>query len=422
MRNKDHHLQPRGAKYSLRYDIPEDVKEFYPNYKSRTRSESLKTSDIKLARQLRDIRLRELEREWAELRRLKKKRTKKVETADTVEDPENAKIVLERLQDEFDQESMVYAHGIEQNDLIQAREEYAASSVGRELLLRIDIADGKKTMLQPACEEWLATKKKTTSVMYDYRKALDLLCEQYRTFEEIDHRTARLFLTDLLQGKAKPTVQKYCIAYKGVWRHTGRRFDMWSIGDMDSNIDTVVRKRWTDEEYINLLSTARTKGQRELWLAIRIAAYTGASVSGISGLEVRKSDDGLVSLYLPETKKAHRPRLIPCHEVISSDVMEWQKVSLKAQPLSKRFGKLKTPLGYGPEKVFHGFRHSVANKLDNAGVYRRNIRRLLGHKLDDITFDTYSSEGLSYSELKRTIDLIQWPDIKWDDQSGCLSQ
>lgn len=74
MRNKDHHLLKRGRKYSIRYDIPSDLRDCYPGILSRTVFEALGTSDKVEARKKRDQRLSELEQEWYSLRREKRGR------------------------------------------------------------------------------------------------------------------------------------------------------------------------------------------------------------------------------------------------------------------------------------------------------------------------------------------------------------
>ena len=76
MRSRDHHLQWRGSTWSIRYDIPADVAEFYPSNSSgrqRTRREALKTSDKGEARKRRDRILLEKDREWDRLRQQKKR-------------------------------------------------------------------------------------------------------------------------------------------------------------------------------------------------------------------------------------------------------------------------------------------------------------------------------------------------------------
>jgi integrase len=63
---------------------------------------------------------------------------------------------------------------------------------------------------------------------------------------------------------------------------------------------------------------------------------------------------------------------------------------------------------------YHSFRHSVANKLENARINSREIKRLLGHKIGNITFDTYSAEGLGYDVLEDVVGRIEWPDVNWE--------
>ena len=45
---------------------------------------------------------------------------------------------------------------------------------------------------------------------------IEVLVERFPNKEDITHRKARSFLAELLKGRAKATVQKYTIAYRGV--------------------------------------------------------------------------------------------------------------------------------------------------------------------------------------------------------------
>jgi hypothetical protein len=63
-------------------------------------------------------------------------------------------------------------------------------------------------------------------------------------------------------------------------------------------------------------------------------------------------------------------------------------------------------------KVFHSFRHSVAYKLENAGVMDREVQRMLGHKIGKISFDTYNAQGLGYEALSKVVAEIRWPAVE----------
>lgn len=180
---------------------------------------------------------------------------------------------------------------------------------------------------------------------------------------------------------------------------------------MAASKGSVVTVRWTEEEYQNLHSRALKKGQRDMWLAIRIAAHTGASASGLASLEIRDDEQGR-SVFLNETKRDHRPRVLPCHPEIYADVKEWQIHKLSSAALSRKFGRQKNELGYtGRDKTFHCFRNSCVYQLENAKVSDREIKRVMGHKLGSVTYDSYNMEGLSYDVMRDVIILLNWSEV-----------
>lgn len=425
MRNKDHHLLRRGQTYSLRYDIPTDLRECFPSMSGRTVFEALGTSDKVEARKRRDRRLRELEQDWYKLRQTKKRGTDASDVS-TLEgwaaqvsrggDGADIDSFYHVLSDAFGRmvEGTLRQRGIPLADFAayeQAAIELKASPDGARLARALEIAKGKATPISTIAAEWLKTKAHlNSSSLYTYKKALAVLQEDFQTVEEVSHRDAQNFIGKLLQSLNKRTVGQYLIAYRGVWKHLGRPdVSMWSTEGKASVKASTDVLPWSDEEYLELLEAADAKGYRDLWLAIRIAAHSGAAAQGLARLDVRDGPEGR-SIYLHETKKGHRPRLIPCHPEIHNDVVEWQsKYQMTERSLSRKFGRLKVSLGHGRDKVFHSFRHSVANKLENAQVMDREIQRLLGHKIGKISFDTYNAQGLNYAALSKVVSQIMWP-------------
>lgn len=426
MRTKNHHLKERNGRWSLRYSIPEDVRAAYPVAKARTQEESLGTKNVVEARKMRDERLAELCAEWDRLRNrvAEAKRTAPMRAGplDLVETERNKEAEIDHLLDEINERAMAYYeigfHESEREALRRARDIHAATPEGKEDTRRLNLLTGKWRLLRPLCDEWLSGQHKTKSVMYDYGRALDLLCEEFEAVEEVDHLKARRFLARLLSERKRPTVQKYTTPYRGVWEMLGLGTSCWRLKGIDTPNAATKRQPWADDEYLTLLKAAAAAGDRTMWLVVRIAAHTGASLQGLSRLEVRNEPKGCTSVYLHETKKEHRSRVIPCHPAILADVREWESMKIAAQPISKRFGRLKSRCGFGEEKVLHGFRHSVANRLERAGEHGHNIKRLLGHRLNDITFDIYSADGPSHEVLERAVGRLRWPELSWEEAGG----
>jgi hypothetical protein len=76
----------------------------------------------------------------------------------------------------------------------------------------------------------------------------------------------------------------------------------------------------------------------------------------------------------------------------------------------KRFGRLKTAAGFGPELVFHSIRKLVATQLEQAGVAESTAADLLGHDRRGATmsFGLYSG-GSSMEQKRAAIEKLVYP-------------
>lgn len=418
----------RGSRWHFKLRIPTDLHDLYAARASKFIEESLRTGDTAAARKLRDAKLRNYERLWAEMRLAKLRKRAKPEAAtgdywsddslllDTREDAQNASDYISALSDKIDRLAQPLAASGTLDDLNAARDEVISSGEGAGYWREIQVLKGSLTPLEPLCWEWFETKRgKAHKTQTEYRRAIAILLENFSCKEDIAQRNARRFLHELLTHNAKATVQKYTTAYRGIWRYHGwdRDSDMWSVREMDSGVDTIQVRGITDSDYLKFMEALRGTRKRKLWLAIRIAAYSGASRSGVCGVRLEDVDTAAPTLYLPETKKTWRTRRVPCHPEIVEDVAEWVRSPLADTTLTNEFTTLKQQLGYGRDTVYHSFRHSVANKLENARISSREIKRLLGHRIGNLTFDTYSAEGLEYEVLSDVVSKLRWPKVDW---------
>ena len=87
--------------------------------------------------------------------------------------------------------------------------------------------------------------------------------------------------------------------------------------------------------------------------------------------------------------------------------LSFNKYGDRSNAIGKRFGRLKTELGYGPDYVFHSLRRAFSTQLENAGVERTTVARLMGHELGDQTFGGYS-DGLHFEKFQNAIDNISY--------------
>jgi integrase len=75
--------------------------------------------------------------------------------------------------------------------------------------------------------------------------------------------------------------------------------------------------------------------------------------------------------------------------------------------LGKRFGRLKTRLGFGEGHVFHSIRRTVATLLENAGVPEGVSADILGHDKPTMTYGLYSG-GASLATKREAIEKLSY--------------
>ena len=74
----------------------------------------------------------------------------------------------------------------------------------------------------------------------------------------------------------------------------------------------------------------------------------------------------------------------------------------RSAAIGKRFGRAKTKLGFGRDKVFHSIRKTVATQLEGAGVPENITADILGHEKQTITYGIYSG-GTSLEQKTQAI-------------------
>jgi integrase len=83
--------------------------------------------------------------------------------------------------------------------------------------------------------------------------------------------------------------------------------------------------------------------------------------------------------------------------------------------ISKRFSRLKDKLGFGRSYGFHSFRSTLSNLFETAGVNETFAARIIGHKIDTMTYGLYSA-GISDAQKREILDGIKLPDLskEWE--------
>ena len=185
-----------------------------------------------------------------------------------------------------------------------------------------------------------------------------------------------------------------------------------------------IRRGFTNDECLALMGKAASGKDTVLADLITLGLYTGARVEELCRLRVDDiiTEDNHRALRIAESKTQARTRTVPLHpgitdlvDRLAADSKDGYLVFSKSKNqyderstgLSRRFGRLKSSLGYGPELVFHSLRKTVTTKLEQAGVPEGIAADILGHEKQAITYGLYSG-GTSMAQKMEAISKINY--------------
>ena len=185
-----------------------------------------------------------------------------------------------------------------------------------------------------------------------------------------------------------------------------------------------IRRGFTNDECLALVAKVALSKDTALADLINLGLYTGARIEELCQLKV---DDIIVednhrALRIDKSKTQAGTRTVPLHPAITDlvdrlaeDSKDGYLVFSKSKNqyderstgLSRRFGRLKSSLGYGPELVFHSLRKTVTTKLEQAGVSEGVAADIVGHEKQTITYGLYSG-GTSMAQKMEAINNITY--------------
>lgn len=159
----------------------------------------------------------------------------------------------------------------------------------------------------------------------------------------------------------------------------------------------------------------------ELQQLVKLAAYTGARIEEICSLKVQDVDLNSKTFAITDSKTEAGIRRIPIHSKLihmvtkmvsgSSEYLlsglTFNKYGDRSNAIGKRFGRLKTKLGYSDRYVFHSIRKTVVTMLENAGVSENLAADIVGHEKPRITYGLYSG-GASVDTMRPAVEKLKF--------------
>ena len=240
---------------------------------------------------------------------------------------------------------------------------------------------------------------------------------------------------------ASKTLTQYLLAGNVFWKWAMKHDSRWRVDYKDKanpfeqhdlpkvrgrdKVDAQ-RKDFTLDDLSKLHAAAVSEGLHALADLILLGTYTGARIEELC--QLKKDNviivDKVLSFDITDSKTKAGIRVVPIHPAIIGIVKRLMdesmdehliptnsrsKYGIRSDPMVKAFGRLKTSLGFGPDRVFHSIRKTVITQLVRANVQGPLIAELVGHETGLVTFDVYSQGATALQKFEAVAKL---PDLK----------
>jgi integrase len=282
-------------------------------------------------------------------------------------------------------------------------------------------------------DDWTETIKHLNPKTQALQKnAVKDLCENFQTTAEIDKNSVKTYLSMLRTEKelSDKTISLRLTFIRSFVNYMDDKYGttllpLFTVKNLarTSTAKTVKQRAWIPfaaEEVSRLHQAALDKKDQPLADLIACAAYTGCRIEELGQIKTEHvSEQGL---RIVDSKTAAGIREVPLHPALKP-LMDRLRASSKdgfiipgtdegsfgkrSAALGKRFGHLKTKLGFGEQHVFHSIRKTVVSQLEQAGVNENTTADIVGHDKPRITYGLYSS-GASLKQKAEALSQVAY--------------
>ena len=298
----------------------------------------------------------------------------------------------------------------------------------------VSIVHGNSILLAEHIEEHLENKDSTPKSKDMARTALIAFAKEFPLAEVVTERGVRDWIIRTMERERKlsySTIKREVSPIKMYWKWLKRYKGLDAPTPFEDVLPPAPSKNskskssvdingFSVSDYHKILGAVPEK-DRNLRNLIIIGAHTGCRIEELCALRTKDVLSDRIQLVDAKTKAGLRT--IPIHNAIIQLVAELvdtstdgylisgekpaNKYAKRSSGIGKRFGRLKTKLGYGRNQVFHSWRHSMTTQLENAERPLNQIQRVIGHTVSGMTFARYS-DGLAFETSKEIINLVDW--------------
>jgi integrase len=292
------------------------------------------------------------------------------------------------------------------DELIEKRGSHVAAAFG-------DVALGLQTPSSLHLPKWKGSIAHLAQKTQDQAaKDVDRLVKHFPTIEAIAPVAARDWVDALhKQGATESSVKRMMSFWRSYWRFLG------SVAAVPPNsfpfsVEMVQKAKqakgdswvpFAPEDVPKLWTAAQDAGDELLVDLIHLGAYSGARIEELCALKLERVGDD--SFRVDDAKTAAGVREVPIHPALRPLVLRlkenstdgyllsgltFNKYGDRSNAIGKRFGRLKTALGFTGSYVFHSLRKTVVTLLEDAGVSENLAADIVGHEKPRITYGLYS--------------------------------
>jgi integrase len=236
-----------------------------------------------------------------------------------------------------------------------------------------------------------------------------------RHLESLTGRQVQRWIEERVQaGDSAATVQRRLSAIRNYWgwlqshEHVAddfRPFDGRRVPNTAPKQEQ--RRHFKVAEVEDLHRAALARGDKVLADLIVLAFATGGRIDELCSLrlaDVTWEQDGAVVRLASKTEAGRR--VVPIVKAVEPALRRllrdaqagtWlihsdaqNKYGNRSSSLSKRFARLRTQQGHGPDAVFHSIRKTLATLLKNAGCPEPIAADILGHEIETMSYGVYA--------------------------------
>jgi integrase len=294
----------------------------------------------------------------------------------------------------------------------------------------VALATGAITRLDDHLEEYLRTLKNEAKTVDMKRSTIRKFCEAFPHTADVHRKQVQRWVNEAGEdGKALATIRRALSELRGYWAYLqalevvpedAQPFDKLALPKTGKAETGERREAFTPADVVTLYRAALAQPDQPLADLIALGMWTGCRIEELCALRVDKAIDHFT---VEDAKTEAGCRKVPIHSKLAATLarlvqdstdgyvltgLTANKYGDRSNAVGKRFGRLKTGLGFGAEHVFHSIRRTVATLLEDAGTPENVAADIIGHDKPTMTYGLYSN-GTSLRTKREALEKLDYP-------------